>query len=88
MCFSLCINQTPNDGQTWLMNEITSYNDKKDEDIWIPRGRNNTELKLEHLNDDQFKVAFLILRKIREWINLLDQTPSKRRVVQELARVF
>ena len=77
MCFSLCINQTPNDGHTWLMNEITSYNDKKDEDIRIPRGRNNTELKLEHLNDDQFKVAFLILRKIREWINLLDQPPSK-----------
>jgi len=65
MCFSLCVNQTPNDGQMWLMNEISSYNDKKDEDIRIPRGRNNTELKLEHLNDDQFKVAFLILQKIR-----------------------
>ena len=77
MRFSLCINQTPNDGQTWLMNEITSYNDKKDKYIRIPRGRNNTELKLEHLNDDQFKGAFLISQKIREWINLLDQTPSK-----------
>jgi len=66
------------------MNEITSYNDKKDEDIRIPRGRNNTELKLEHLNDDQFKVAFLILRKIREWINLLDQPPSKQRQFKPL----
>jgi hypothetical protein len=49
----------------WLVNEISSYNDKKDEDVRIPRGRNNTELKLEPLNDDQFKVAFLILQKIR-----------------------
>jgi hypothetical protein len=61
----------------WSVNEISLYNDKKDEDIRITRGRDDTELKLEHLNDDQFKVAFLILRKIREWINLLDQPPSK-----------
>ena len=68
----------------WLVNEISLYNNKKDEDIKIPRGQNNTELKLEHLNDDQFKVAFLILRKIREWINLLDQPPSKQRQFKPL----
>jgi len=60
------------------------YNDKKDEDIRIPTGQNNTELKLEHLNDDHFKVAFLILQKIREWINLLDQPPSKQRQFKPL----
>jgi hypothetical protein len=36
----------------------------------IPKCKNNGDLKLEQLNEDQFNVAYIILDKVREWINL------------------
>ena len=36
----------------------------------IPKGKKNQEFLQENLNNDQFKIAYIILSKIREWINL------------------
>jgi len=42
----------------------------KDNSLRIPKSKNNGDLKLEQLNEDQFNVAYIILDKVREWINL------------------
>jgi phage gpG-like protein len=42
----------------------------KDNSLRIPKSKNNGDLKLEQLNEDQFNVAYVIFDKVREWINL------------------
>jgi len=37
------------------------------------------DLKLENLNEDQFKVAYIILRKIKEWVELLKYPEAGRK---------
>jgi hypothetical protein len=64
-----CI-QTPDNGAFWLQESINQYNEKKNCTLRIPQGKNNQEFLLKNLNNDQFRIAYIILSKIREWINL------------------
>ena len=60
--------KTPQNGQSWLFDEIENLNKQRDEHLHIPKNDDNTDYKLENLNDDQFKIAFVILTKIKEWL--------------------
>jgi hypothetical protein len=51
-----------------LTDKIGQYNAEKDNNLRIPKGRDNSEMLLENLNDDQLKVAYIILSKIKEWV--------------------
>ncbi len=62
--------QAPDNGAFWLKESINQYNEKKNCSLRIPKGKNNQDFLLENLNDYQFKIAYIILSKIREWINL------------------
>jgi len=42
-------------------------------------GKNNCDLKLESLNDDQFKVAYVIIKKLKEWVELLKLPKHERK---------
>jgi len=68
--FLLSYYQTPNNGKTWLQDATDKYNMNKDNSLRIPKSKNNGDLKLEQLNEDQFNVAYVIFDKVREWINL------------------
>jgi uncharacterized protein (DUF1697 family) len=58
----------PPPGQTWFNDEVNKLNDTRNENVQIPKTSDGTDYKLEELNDDQFKIAFVILAKIKEWI--------------------
>jgi hypothetical protein len=53
-----------------LTDKISQYHSEKDKNLRIPKGRDNSEMLLENLNDDQFKVAYIILSKVKEWVEL------------------
>jgi ABC-type glutathione transport system ATPase component len=55
------------------------YNNGKNSNLRIPRGKNNADFKLENLNEDQFKVAYVIIRKLKEWVELLKKTERERK---------
>ena len=52
------------------MEKISQYNSEKDNNLRIPKGRDNYEMLLENLNGDHFKVAYIIISKIKEWVEL------------------
>lgn len=62
--------QTPRDGESWLLSQIDKYSENKHNKLRIPLKKNGKKYKLKHLNNDQFKIAFIILSKIKEWIDL------------------
>jgi len=74
----------PKDGAIWLVNEIGVYNNDKNSNLRIPKGKNNADFKLENLNEDQFKVAYVILRKIKEWVELLKHPEKERKQFKPL----
>jgi len=45
------------------MDKIRQYNSEKDNNLRIPKGRNNSEMLLENLNDDQFNMLILFYPK-------------------------
>ena len=53
---------------TMLFDEVENLNEQRDEHLHIPKDGNNTDYKLDDLNNDQFKIAFVILTKIKEWL--------------------
>ena len=38
--------------------------------------------KLEHLNEEQFRIAYVILKKIKEWLSLYSATHEKKKMIQ------
>jgi len=70
--------QTPNNGNTWLFDTIDYYNNNKDNDLRIPRKTNGDTYELEDLNEEQFKIAYVILNKIKEWLSLAT-APEERK---------
>ena len=63
--------QTPSDGDCWLMNQVQEHNTKRNTGLRIPTYFDKKEEKqanyqLKDLNDDQFHIAYYILKKIRE----------------------
>jgi hypothetical protein len=49
-----------------LFSKIDEYNNNKNNNLRIPKKTNGEEFKLEDLNEDQFKIAYVILKKIKE----------------------
>jgi len=47
---------------------VENLNKTRDQNLHIPKTNDNTDYKLEDLNDEQFKIAFVILAKIKEWL--------------------
>ena len=47
---------------------MENLNKTRDQNLHIPKTNDNTDYKLEDLNDEQFKIAFVILAKIKEWL--------------------
>lgn len=76
--------QTPEDGKTWLTNKINEYNDSKNVNLRIPTDKKGKPLRLRNLNKDQFKVAYMILQKCREWINIKNKTPNEKKKFKPL----
>jgi ribosome biogenesis GTPase A len=60
------------------------YNNGKNSNLRIPRGKDNADIKLENLNEDQFKVAYVIIRKLKEWVELLKKTERERKKFKPL----
>jgi len=60
------------------------YNKGKNSNLRIPRGRNNADLNLENSNEDQFKVAYVIVQKLKEWVELLKYTERERKQFKPL----
>jgi hypothetical protein len=54
----------------WLFSTIDQYNNNKDDDIRIPRKANGDTYELEDLNKEQFKIAYVILKKIKSGLVL------------------
>ena len=63
------LNPSPPPGQTWLFDEVKKLNETRNEKVQIPKTNEGTDFKLNDLNDEQFKIAFVVLAKIKEWMN-------------------
>ena len=55
--------QLPEDGKSWLFSNIDDYNNNKDNNLRLPRKTIGELYKLEDLNEEQFKIAYVILKK-------------------------
>jgi len=71
--------QLPEDGKSWLFSNIDDYNNNKDNNLRLPRKTNGELYKLENLNEEQFKIAYVILKKIKEWVSLYNATEDRKR---------
>ncbi len=71
--------QTPGDGNTWLFSKIDEYNNMKDNELRIPRKPNGDNYRLQDLNEEQFKIACVILKKIKEWLSLMNASQDKKK---------
>ncbi len=71
--------QTPQNGKTWLFSTIDQYNNNKNCYIRIPRKANGETYELTDLNDEQFKIAYVILKKIKEWLSLKSASKDRKK---------
>ncbi len=71
--------QLPDDGKSWLFSNIDDYNNNKDNNLRLPRKTNGELYKLEDLNKEQFKIAYVILKKIKEWPSLYNATEDRKK---------
>ncbi len=55
--------QLPEDGKSWLFSNIDDYNNNKENNLRLPRKTNGELYKLEDLNEEQFKIAYVILKR-------------------------
>ena len=76
--------QTPGDGSTWLFSKIDEYNNMKDNELRIPRKPNGDNYRLQDLNEEQFKIAYVILKKIKEWLSLMNASQDKKKKFKPL----
>ena len=71
------------------MNEIQENNTKRNTGLRIPTYYDKKEKKqanyqLRDLNDDQFHIAYYILKKIQEWVNLPNKSKEKQKKFKPL----
>ena len=71
--------QTPKNGKTWLFSTIDEYNNNKNSYIRIPKKANGETYELIDLNDEQFKIAYVILKKIKEWLSLKNASNDRKK---------
>jgi hypothetical protein len=64
--------------------KIDEYNNNKNNNLRIPKKTNGEEFKLEDLNEDQFKIAYVILKKIKEWLGLVSATEARKKQFKPL----
>jgi len=76
--------QLPEDGKSWLFAKIDDYNNNKDNNLRLPRKTNGELYKLEDLNEEQFKIAYVILKKIKEWLSLYNATEDRKKKFKPL----
>ena len=83
------ITQTPNNGKTWLTEKIDNYKLNKNDTLRIPKlfngkTKKNEDFKLKDLNKDQFHIAYYILKKVQEWLNLPNKSKKECRKFKPL----
>jgi hypothetical protein len=78
---SLTPQQIPNNGNIWLFNTIDEYNNNKDNDIRIPRKANGDTYELEDLNEEQFKIAYVFLKKLKNGLVLQQYLKNVKKVL-------
>ena len=67
-----------------MFSKIDEYNNNKNNNLRIPKKTNGEEFKLEDLNEDQFKIAYVILKKIKEWLSLVSATEARKKQFKPL----
>jgi hypothetical protein len=69
-----------------LFSKINEYNNNRNNNLRIPNKENGEEfkLKLEYLNEDQFKIAYVILKKIKEWLSLVSASEARKKQFKPL----
>ena len=76
----MLVYKTPKNGENWLFHNIDTYTiQKKKNKLRIPKKTNREEYRLEDLNEDQFKIAYVIIKKIKNGY-ILQQQPKKENV--------
>ena len=58
-------------GWCYLVNgQGTEHNKNKQKELIIPKDKNGDEFELSNLTDEQFEIAYVVLDKIREWLDI------------------
>jgi hypothetical protein len=83
------ITQTPNDGKTWLTEKNRQLQIEQERHVkntkavqW--KNEKNEDFKLKDLNKDQFHIAYYILKKVQEWLNLPNKSKKECRKFKPL----
>ena len=71
------------------MNQVQEHNTRRNTELRIPTYFDKKEEKqanyqLKDLNDDQFHIAYFILKKIREWLNLPNKSKKEQKKFEPL----
>ena len=69
-------------GENWLFKKIDEYTNTKKNCLRIPKKKNVEEYKLQDLKEGQFKIAYVILKKIKEWLRLTTATMAQKKEIQ------
>ena len=77
--FIILVYKTPKNGENWLFHKIDKSTIQKNNKLQIPEKANGEEYRLEDLNEGQFKIAYVILKKIKNGY-ILQQQPKKENV--------
>jgi len=80
----MLVYKTPKNGENWLFHKIDKYTIQKNNKLRIPKKRNGEEYRLEDLNEGQFKIAYVIFKKIKEWLHLATATQKRKRQFKPL----
>jgi hypothetical protein len=71
-------------GENWLFKKIDEYTNTKNNCLQIPKKKIGDEYKLQDLNEGQFKIAYVILKKIKEWLRLATATTAQKKKFKPL----
>jgi Cdc6-like AAA superfamily ATPase len=52
------------------MTKVAEHNENKQKEMIIPKDKDGNEYELRNLTDEQFEIAFVVLDKIREWLDI------------------
>ena len=52
------------------MTKVAEHNENKQKEMIIPKDKDRNEYEQRNLTDEQFEIAFVVLDKIREWLDI------------------
>jgi len=80
----MLVYKTPKNGENWLFHKTDKSTIQKNNKLQIPEKANGEEYRLEVLNEGQFKIAYVILKNIKEWLHLATATQKRKRQFKPL----